>query len=102
MYFWVFRFAKTLISCLKAGIVFFSEDISCTMKQQHGINSDFGISCTLNFSAAGCECIHLTKVHVHCRTGILLIFVHARTQMHGDDPKQIKMKCIFRCTHGIV
>ena len=26
------------------------------------------------FPAAGCECIHLTRVHVHC-TGILLIFV---------------------------
>ena len=27
------------------------------------------------FPAAGCECIHLTRVHVHC-TGILLIFAH--------------------------
>ena len=25
--------------------------------------------------AAGCECIHLTRVHVHC-IGILLIFAH--------------------------
>ena len=29
----------------------------------------------LTFHAAGCECIHLTRVHVHC-TGILLILVH--------------------------
>ena len=27
------------------------------------------------FPATGCECIHLTRVHVHC-TGILLIFAH--------------------------
>ena len=30
----------------------------------------------LTFPAAGCECIHLTRMHVHCTTGILLIFAH--------------------------
>ena len=29
----------------------------------------------LTFTAAGSECIHLTRVHVHC-TDILLIFAH--------------------------
>ena len=63
--------------------------LSCTtVKQQH---SDIGAFCTLNFSAAGCECIHLTRVHIHCCTGILLIF--ART--YGctcNGAKQIKNK----------
>ena len=63
-----------------------------TVKQQHSIggcseglgafcfffnqHSDLGACCTLNFSAAGCECIHVTRVHVHCCTGILLIFAY--------------------------
>ena len=42
-------------------------------KQQH---SDLGTCCTLIFFAVGCECIHLTRVHVHCCTGIMLIFAH--------------------------
>ena len=39
-------------------------------------HSGLGACYTLNFSAAGCECIHLTRVHVHCCTDILLIFAH--------------------------
>ena len=39
-------------------------------------HSDLGACYTLNFSAAGCECIHLTRVHVHYCTGVLLIFAH--------------------------
>ena len=56
-----------------------------TVKQQHSrgmlrrsrhVLSDLGACYTLNFSVAGCECIHLTRVHVHCCTGILLMFAY--------------------------
>ena len=67
--------------------------LSCTtVKQQHSTggwseglgafcfffkqHSDLGACCTLNVSAAGRECIHLTRVHVHCCTDILLIFAY--------------------------
>ena len=59
--------------------------LPCTaVKQQHstggcseGLGAIFlGACCTLIFYAAGCECIHLTRVHVHCCTGILLIFAY--------------------------
>ena len=64
-------------------------------------HSDLGACCTLSFSAAGCECIHLTRVHVHCCTGILLIFAHARTRMMPcNGAKQIKTKCPCTCNHG--
>ena len=56
-------------------------------------HSDLGACCTLNFFAARCECIHLTRVHVHCCTGILLIFAYysmdtdARVMVQTDKNK---------------
>ena len=50
-----------------------SEGLGAFFFEQH---SDLGAYCKLNFSATGCECIHLTRVQVHCCTGILLTFAY--------------------------